>query len=103
MFSHRLMAYGLHQMTPKPTHMIANLSSCNELIYTNQLNLAEDCGVHPSFKLHTASWILQLISHGPITEDSSGLQKGQSYVIKKLTRSTEDFYEQDSVYQYIDQ
>ena len=55
MFSHHLMAYGLHQMTPKPTHMIANLSSCNELVYTNQLNLAEDCGVHPSFKLPTVS------------------------------------------------
>ena len=32
----------------QPTHILANLSSCIDLIFTDQLNLVTDCGTRPS-------------------------------------------------------
>ena len=40
--------HGLHQLISQPTHILANLSSCIDLIFTDQPNLVTDCGIHPS-------------------------------------------------------
>ena len=40
--------YGLHQLISDPTHLLPNSLSCIDLIFTDQPNLAVDCGVHPS-------------------------------------------------------
>ena len=40
--------HGLHQLISEPTHILANSSSCIDLIFTDQPNLVTDCGVHPS-------------------------------------------------------
>ena len=40
--------HGLHQLISQPTHLLANSSSCIDLIFTDQPNLVTDCGIHPS-------------------------------------------------------
>ena len=40
--------YGFHQLISDPTHLLPNSLSCIDLIFTDQPNLAVDCGVHPS-------------------------------------------------------
>ena len=40
--------HGLHQFIPQPTHILANSSSCIDLIFTDQPNLAIHWGTHPS-------------------------------------------------------
>ena len=40
--------HGFHQLISEPTHILPNSSSCIDLIFTNQPNLAIDSGVHPS-------------------------------------------------------
>ena len=39
--------YGL-QLVSDPTHLLPNSSSCIDLIFTDQPNLAVDSGIHPS-------------------------------------------------------
>ena len=41
-------SYGLSQIISDPTHILPNLSSCIDLIFTNQPNLVTESGVHPS-------------------------------------------------------
>ena len=43
--------HGLHQLISQPTHILANSSSCIDLIFTDQPNLVIDCGTHPSLHL----------------------------------------------------
>ena len=38
----------MHQLISDPTHLLPNLSSCIDFIFTNQPNLVVDNGVHPS-------------------------------------------------------
>ena len=40
--------YGFHQLISDPTHLVPNSSSCIDLIFTDQPNLAVDSGVHPT-------------------------------------------------------
>ena len=40
--------YGFHQLMSDPTHLLPNFSSCIDLVYTDQPNLAVDGGVHPT-------------------------------------------------------
>ena len=40
--------HGLHQLISQPTHILANSSSCIDLIFTDQPNLVVDYGTHPS-------------------------------------------------------
>ena len=40
--------HGLHRLLSQPTHILANSSSCIDLIFTDQPNLVTDCGIHPS-------------------------------------------------------
>ena len=40
--------YGFHQLILDPTHLLPNSSSCIDLIFTDQQNLAADSGVHPT-------------------------------------------------------
>ena len=40
--------YGFHQLISDPTHLLSNSSSCIDLIFTDQPNLAVDNGVHPT-------------------------------------------------------
>ena len=40
--------YRFHQLISDPTHLLPNSSSCIDLIFTDQLNLAVDSGVHPT-------------------------------------------------------
>ena len=40
--------YGFHQLISVPTHLLPNSSSCIDLIFTDQPNLAADGGVHPT-------------------------------------------------------
>ena len=42
--------YGLHQIINEPTHILPSLSSCIDLIFTNQPNMITDSGVHPSLQ-----------------------------------------------------
>ena len=39
---------GLQQLISDPTHLLPNLSSCIDLIFTDKLNLAVNSGVYPS-------------------------------------------------------
>ena len=39
--------HGFHQLISDPTHLLPNSSSCIDLIFTDQSNLAVDSGVHP--------------------------------------------------------
>ena len=39
---------GLYQVINEPTHILENSSSCIDLIFTSQLNLITESGVHPS-------------------------------------------------------
>ena len=41
-------SFGFHQIINKPTHILNNSSSCNNLIFTTQPNLVMDSGVHSS-------------------------------------------------------
>ena len=41
-------SYGLQQLISQPTHLLANSSSCIDLIFTDQPSLVVDCGTHPS-------------------------------------------------------
>ena len=41
-------SFGFHQIINKPTHILNNSSSCNDLIFTTQPNLVMDSGVHSS-------------------------------------------------------
>lgn len=41
-------SYGLMQMISDPTHILQNLSSCIDLLFTNQPNLITNSGVHSS-------------------------------------------------------
>ena len=41
-------SYGLQQLITQPTHLLANSSSCIDLIFTDQPSLILDCGIHPS-------------------------------------------------------
>ena len=36
------------QQLSQPTHLLPNSTSCIDLVFTNQLNLLADCGIHPS-------------------------------------------------------
>ena len=40
--------HGLHQLISDLSHLLPNLFSCIDLIFTDQPNLAVDCGVYPS-------------------------------------------------------
>ena len=40
--------HGLHRLISDLTHLLPNLFSCIDLIFTDQPNLAVDCGVYPS-------------------------------------------------------
>ena len=40
--------FDLSQIIKEPTHILSNLASCIELIFTSQLKLVMDSGVHPS-------------------------------------------------------
>ena len=42
--------YGLYQLISEPTHLLPN-SSCIDLIFTDQPNLAVDSGIHPTYSL----------------------------------------------------
>ena len=39
---------GLHQLISDPTYLLPTSLSCIDLIFTDQPNLAFDCGVYPS-------------------------------------------------------
>ena len=45
--------YGLHQLIQEPTHILNSLSSCIDLIFTSEPNLAMESGVlsspHPNY------------------------------------------------------
>ena len=41
-------AYGFYQLISEPTHLLPNYSSCVDLIFIDQPNLAVDSGVHPT-------------------------------------------------------
>ena len=41
-------SYVLQQLISQPTHLLANSSSCIDLIFTDQPSLVVDCGTHPS-------------------------------------------------------
>ena len=41
-------SYGLQQLISQPTHLLANSSSCIDLIFIDQPSLVVDCGTHPS-------------------------------------------------------
>ena len=41
-------SYGLQQLISQPTHLLANSSTCIDLIFTDQPSLVVDCGTHPS-------------------------------------------------------
>ena len=41
-------SYGLQQLISQPTHLLANSSSCIDLIFTDQPSLVVDCGTHSS-------------------------------------------------------
>ena len=43
--------YGLKQITNQPTHILNNLSSCIDLLFTSQANLVMESGVHSSDNL----------------------------------------------------
>ena len=38
--------YRFHQIISDPTHLLPNSSSCNDLVFADQPNLAVDSGVH---------------------------------------------------------
>ena len=40
--------HGLKQLIYESTKILSDFSSCNDLIFTNQLNLVVDSGAHPS-------------------------------------------------------
>ena len=41
---------GFHQLISQPTHLMHHLSSCLDLIFTDQPNLIVDSSVHPCFR-----------------------------------------------------
>ena len=41
-------SYGLSQIRNKPTHILPNSSSCIDLIFTSDLNMLRESGVHSS-------------------------------------------------------
>ena len=43
-------SYVLQQLITQPTHLLANSSTCSDLIFTDHPTLIADCGIHPSFR-----------------------------------------------------
>ena len=41
-------SYGFQQLISEPTHILNNSSSCIDLIFTDQPNLVNNSGTHPS-------------------------------------------------------
>ena len=41
-------SFGFHQIINKPTHVLNNSFSCIDLIFTTQLNLVMESGIHSS-------------------------------------------------------
>ena len=41
-------SHGFHQLISEPTHVLRNLLSCIELIFTDQPSLVVHSGVHPT-------------------------------------------------------
>ena len=48
MFEPLTSDFGLHQMISEPTHFVGQSKSCVDLIFTDQLNLFLETGVHPT-------------------------------------------------------
>ena len=44
--------YGLHQIISEPTHVLENFSSCIDLVFPSQSNLAVHSSVFPSLQLN---------------------------------------------------
>ena len=68
---------GLQQLITQPTHLLANSSSCIDLIFTDQRSLIVDSGIHPSLHPNchhqsVKSWILKL-SYLHLIRDASGI------------------------------
>ena len=40
--------YDLNQLITEPTHVLEHSSSCIDLLFTSQLNLTRDSGIHPT-------------------------------------------------------
>ena len=79
------MSCGFQQLTSDPTHLLANSSSCTDLIFTDYPNLVVDNGVYPS---------LHPICHHQITYCKCNLtikhpppMKILSGIIKRLTQN----------------
>ena len=51
--------HGLQQLISDPTHLLPNSSSCIDLIFTDQPNLAVDNGVNPSLHVKCHHKIIQ--------------------------------------------
>ena len=43
-----LSSHGFHQLISEPTHILWNSLSCIDVIFTDQLSLVADSGVHPT-------------------------------------------------------
>ena len=50
--------FGLHQMINEPIHILESFSSCIDLIFTSQLNLVTESGLHPSLHLNSHHQII---------------------------------------------
>ena len=84
--------FGLSQIITEATHILESSSSCIDLIFTTQPNLAVESGVHPSLhpniqnvtnKLYSKNLIYKYITHHH-THEKSGTKSKQ--ILNSLDR-----------------
>ena len=84
----------LHQIINEPTYVLENSSSCIDLIFTSQLNLVVDSGVHPSLHPNCHHQIvyakLNLKIHFPPTYEREIWHYGQGNT-ERIRRAVHEF------------
>ena len=74
------ISYGLQQLITQPKHLLANSSSCIDLLFTDQPSLIVDCGIHPSFHSNCHHQILSILH---LIREVSGILKGPILIQKE--------------------
>ena len=82
-------SHGLHQLINEPTHLLDISSSCIDLIFTSQPNLAMESGVQPSLRpnchhqLVFAKFDLSIYSPSPYETTVWYYNRANAYLIRR--------------------
>ena len=85
--------FGLHQLINETTHLLQNSSSCIDLIFTSQPNIAVELGAHPLFhpnchhQITFAKFSLKIYHPRPYLRKVSHYKEGNADLIKRAVNN----------------